>query len=255
MIAWVTHHLPRDTDSNNSAHLPGKYVGGAEMTDAALLAAAPVDVDIVPAWEWERALDADHVIITGTDLLPTQAMERLAGTSPTVFLHHEQTRAYARRQLIDAARVLILHTPAHEAMERRWTNPKRVELVLSPMDPTECWAEPKQDHAVWAQRMHDLKGPRAARLWAIENGIRLQMLTNAPRAKVLDALAVARWFVHLPLGFESESRATIEAVLSGCKCVTNERVGITSVDGWSDPQRLADMVASAADKWWQVALP
>jgi hypothetical protein len=138
MIAWVTHHLPRDTDSNNSAHLPGKYVGGAEMTDAALLAAAPVDVDIVPAWEWERALDADHVIITGTDLLPTQAMERLAGTSPTVFLHHEQTRAYARRQLIDAARVLILHTPAHEAMERRWTNPKRVELVLSPMDPTEC---------------------------------------------------------------------------------------------------------------------
>jgi hypothetical protein len=81
------------------------------------------------------------------------------------------------------------------------------------------------------------------------------MLTNAPRAKVLDALAVARWFVHLPLGFESESRATIEAVLSGCECVTNERVGITSVDGWSDPQRLADMVASAAEKWWQVALP
>jgi hypothetical protein len=254
MIAWVTHHLPRDTDSDNPAHLPGKYVGGAEMTDAALLANAPVDVDIVPAWEWERALDVDHVIITGTDLLPDHAMRRLASTSPTVFLHHEQTRDDARRQLIDAARVLILHTPAHEAIERRWTNPQRVELVLSPMDPTECRIEPKQDHAVWAQRMHDLKGPRAARMWAIKNGIELQMLTNAPRAEVLDALAAARWFVHLPLGFESESRATIEAVLSGCECITNERVGITSVDGWQDIGRLSDMVATASERFWSVAL-
>jgi len=254
-IAWVTHHLPRDTDSANPAHLPGKYVGGAEMTDATLLEAAPLDVDLVPAWEWERALSADHVIVTGTDLLPDEAMTRLAVTKPTVFLHHQQPHSEARRQLINAARVLILHTPAHEAIERQWTQPQRVELVLSPMNPAECHIETKQDHAVWAQRLHDLKGPLAARMWASENNIELKMLTNAPRAEVLDSLAVARWFVHLPLGFESESRATIEAVLSGCECITNDRVGITSVDGWQDAGRLSELVSTAAQTWWQVALP
>ena len=254
-VAWVTHHLPRETDSANPAHLPGKYVGGAEMTDARLLEAAPLDIDLVPAWEWERALSADHIIVTGTDLLPDEAMTRLAATKPTVFLHHEQTRNEARRQLINAAQVLILHTPAHEAIERKWTQPQRVELVLSPMNTNECRIEAKQDHAVWAQRLHDLKGPLAARMWASENNVKLKMLTNAPRAEVLDSLAVAKWFVHLPLGFESESRATIEAVLSGCKCITNDRVGITSVDGWQDAGRLSEMVSTAAQTWWKVALP
>lgn len=254
-VAWVTHHLPRQTHSASPDHLPGKYAGGAEMTDATLLEAAPLNIDLVPAWEWERALSADHVIITGTDFLPSEAMIRLAVTKPTVFLHHQQPHSQARRQLINAARVLILHTPAHEAIERKWTEPQRVELVLSPMNPAECRIETKQDHAVWAQRLHDLKGPLAAQMWASENNIELKMVTNSPRAEVLDALAVARWFVHLPLAFESESRATIEAVLSGCECITNDRVGITSVEGWQDAGRLSELVSTAAQTWWQVALP
>ena len=253
-VAWVTHHLPRDTDSDNPAHLPGKYVGGAEMTDATLIEAAPVDVDLVPYFEWERALDADHIIVTGTDLLTDEAMYRLAQRKPTVFIHHQQTPDAARRALLESARVLIVHTPAHLERERRWITPGWVEFVLSPMDPAECFTTDKQDHAVWAQRLHDLKGPRAAAMWCAERDIEMVKVINRPRTEVLAALAAARWYVHLPLGFESESRTTIEAVLSGCECITNEKVGITSVDGWDDPARLADMVATASERFWSVAL-
>ena len=255
-LAWVTHHLPRDTDSTNPAHLPGRYVGGAEMTDAALIDAAPdgIDVDLLGPTEWEAALDADDIVVTGTDLLPDEAMWALAERKPAVFLHHAQTINSARGHLIECSRVLIVHTPAHLERERRWVNPQRVELILSPMDPAECWTETKQDFAVWANRWHTLKGPRKAAMWAAQNGIDLVQLSNAPRKEVLATMAKARWFVHLPVALESESRATIEAVLSGCECITNDNVGVTSVPGWNDPAHLAKLVSTAADDWWQAVL-
>ena len=91
-------------------------------------------------------------------------------------------------------------------------------------------------------------------MWAAQNGIDLVQLSNAPRKEVLATMAKARWFVHLPVGFESESRATIEAVLSGCECITNANVGVTSFDGWNDPAYLAELVSTAADDWWQAVL-
>jgi hypothetical protein len=255
-LAWVTHHLPRDTDSSNPAHLPGRYVGGAEMTDAALIEAAPagVTVDLIAPHDWEQALDADSVVVTGTDALSDEAMWALAERKPAVFLHHQQTIAAARGHLIESARLVLLHTPAHLHRERRWLTLTNVELVLSPVDPAECRQEPKQDFAVWANRMHQLKGPRKAAMWAAQQGIELQMLSNVPRAQVLAKMAKARYYVHLPVGFESESRATIEAVLSDCECITNDNVGVTSVPGWNDPTHLTELVSTAADTWWQAVL-
>jgi hypothetical protein len=252
-LAWVTHHLERDTDSPNPAHLPGRFVGGAEMTDAALKAAAPQGVEVVtitPEY-FEEALSCDDIVITGTDLLSDTAMEVLAEREPVVFLHHLQTPSVARRYLLESARLVIVHTPAHYRRESEWLNLPRVEYVLSPMDASECWAaDVKLEQAVWANRMHDLKGPRAAAMFAARNGIPLIRLSNVPRPEVLRSMAESKYYVHLPLGFESESRATIEAVLSGCECITNENVGVTSVDGWDDPGQLRVMVEEAAGKWW-----
>jgi hypothetical protein len=252
-IGWVTHHLPRDTDSLNPAHLPGKYVGGAEMTDAALIEAAPdgVNVTRIAPNDYVAALDYDEIIITGTDALSDDAMRVLGKREPAVFLHHLQTRADARRDLLNRARVVIVHTPAHLRRELEWTEPRRTALALSPLDPSECWtAEPKKEQAVWANRLHDLKGPRAAAMWAARKDIPLIKLSSAPRPEVLQVMAESRYYVHLPLGFESESRATIEAVLSGCEVIANDNVGITSVPGWRDAGRLADLVSNAAERWW-----
>jgi hypothetical protein len=256
-LAWVTHHLPRDIDSSNPAHLPGAFVGGAEMTDAALIAAAPqsVQVQLIEPDDWAQALDADDIVVTGTDLLTDEAMTTLAARKPAVFIHHKQTPNAARSALLSSARVLIVHTPAHREREARWTSlPKRVALVLSPMDPAQIPTEPKHDFALWAQRTHPLKGLRGAQMWAAQHDIDFVALSNVDRETVLTELAKARWFIHLPVGFESESRATIEAVLAGCECITNSNVGITSVDGWDDPPHLADLVTTAAQTWWKAVL-
>jgi hypothetical protein len=256
-VAWVTHHLLKDDDTENPDYLlPGKYAGGAEMTDAELIAAKPdgINITVHSPDEWESALESDHIVVTGTDMLTNEAMLGLATKKPTVFLHHLQVPGDTRKQLINSARVLILHTPAHEQRERKWTEPKRVVHVLSPLDVSECHVGQKQNKAIWSQRMHDLKGPRTALMWAARNNIPLVRMSHSPRSEVLAEMAVSKYYVHLPIGFESESRATIEAVLSGCECIVNENVGLTSVPRWNDREHLAELVSTAAATWWKAAL-
>jgi hypothetical protein len=91
-----------------------------------------------------------------------------------------------------------------------------------------------------------------AHAWALENDLPFLDLTDVDRSVVLDAMARVEWFVHLPLAFESECRAVMEAVLSGCRIHTNDNVGITSVQDWDDPDALRQMIDRAGDTFWKL---
>ena len=245
MIAWISHHLP----------LPdGTLVGGAEMSDLAILESSPVDIDIFGPNNWEKALDYEKIIITGTDLLDPYAMTTLAKKNPVVMVHHEQTRSPYRAELINNASMFICRTPRHLEIELGWTNPKNSDWVLSPLDITEFSIKPKLDFALWAGRWHPQKGPAEAQAWAENKGIQLLMLTDKPREEVLEAMSLAKYFVFLPTGFDAEPRALIEAVLSGCEIHTNNLAGLTSVPGWNNPEILSELVSNAKDLFWELAL-
>jgi hypothetical protein len=158
MIAWVTHHLPRQEEE--AGGIPGKYRGGAEMTDAGYLDATPEQVKVFSPNEWQEALDYDKIIITGTDLLSDRAMSQLAQKNPVVMVHHKQTRTYARQALLSSAQVLICHTPKHLEIELSWTNPKSSTWVISSHNPADFTVKPKEDFALWAARLHHALGIR-----------------------------------------------------------------------------------------------
>jgi len=107
---------------------------------------------------------------------------------------------------------------------------------------------------LWAARNHPLKGLNQARVWAHGAGFPLVILHDHSRADVLEFMSRAEAFVHLPLCFESEGRAVMEAVLSGCRVQTNQNVGITSLDRWHDKGYLRAMVDQAGAKFWEYVL-
>jgi hypothetical protein len=255
-VAWVTHHVGAGDPARG--WLPGEHRGGGEMTDADWRAAAPpdVEVEVLPPFQWQWALNADRVVVTGTDLLTEQAMAALADRNPAVALHHRQTRSEARQKLLEAASVVILHTPGHEAVERRWAALSRVEHVLSPMRPGDFAppASQREPVALWASRDHPLKGRPLAEAHARRHGMPFQPIVGQPRSTVLAAMAKAQWFIHLPLEFESEGRSVIEAVLSGCEVIANANVGITSYPRWRDPAWMAEQTSVAGERFWQAVL-
>jgi len=251
-VAWVTHHLPVE-ETGGGKWLPGHYRGGAEMSDAAYRDCAPpwIDIDLIAPDEWERALTHERIVITGTDLLPEEAMFRLAEEEPMVFVHHEQDETAGRMTLINSAAPFVVHTPAHLEREMLWTEPKWTELVLSHFDTSECVERAKQPFALWAARNHPLKGLNQAKIWAHNAGFTLLAMSDKPRNEVLTAMSISEVFVHLPLNFESEGRAVMEAVLSGCRVHTSQNVGITSVTGWEDKEFLKDMIDEAGVRFWE----
>lgn len=254
-IAWLTHHLPVD-DTGGGVWLPGRFRGGAEMSDWEYQQAAPegVTIDVFGPDQWEQCLAFDRIVITGTDQLSDVAMIELAHRNPMVFLHHEQTESGSRQVLLNAADPLVVHTPAHLALELLWVEPKSAGLVLSHFDTSECFEVKKQPFALWAARNHPLKGLNQARVWAHGAGFPLVIMHDKPRADVLEFMSRAEAFVHLPLCFESEGRAVMEAVLSGCRVQTNQNVGVTSIDGWHDKHRLRDMIDGAGEQFWGYVL-
>jgi hypothetical protein len=245
VIAWVSHHLP-DKD--------GKLIGGAEMTDVTLLTDAPTEYKIINPNDWKQALEFDKIVITGTDLLSPYAMTQLARRKPIVSVHHLQTRTEERKELLSSASTLICHTPKHLELELEWTSPKRSTWIISPNDPRQFTAKPKEDFALWAARMHEQKGPNGAIKWAIENNIRLEMMHDKPRSEVLETMSRAKHFVFFPTGFDAEPRTVLEAVLSGCIVHTNELAGITSIPNWQNPDTLAELATNAKELFWNTVL-
>ena len=242
MIAWISHHLPEN--------FGGKLVGGAEMTDATLLANAPVEVKTFLPGQWKEAMDYEQIVITGTDLLSPWAMLQLAKKNPVVAIHHEQTQNEHRATLINSSRLFMARTPRHLEIELAWTSPKVSSWVTSPIDITEITEKPKEDFALWAARMHNQKGPKEAQAWADQQGIPLVMMTDKPRPEVLETMSRAKHFVFLPNNFDAEPRAVIEAVLSGCQVHTNELAGITSIPNWQDKDVLTELVVGATQLFW-----
>ena len=245
MIAWISHHVPDHT---------GKLVGGAEMTDATLLADAPVEVKTLLPQDWKQAMDFDQVVITGTDLLSPWAMLQLAKKNPVIAVHHQQTQNEHRATLLSSAKTLICHSPKHLELELAWTNPKSSTWILSPHDPSLFTSKPKEEFALWAARMHHQKGPEEAKQWANQRGIPLVLMHNNTRAEVLETMSRAKHFVFLPNGFDAEPRTIIEAVLSGCEVHSNELAGITSIPNWHNPETMANLVSNSKELFWSTVL-
>lgn len=249
-IGVITTHHPVSTDQGDG-WLPGAYRGGAELSDAEYLASAPDDV----TWEYTSPEDAaafDRILITSIDHLNRAECDYLAALEPVVFLHHEVAGLPERKTLLEAARVVMLHTPAHAERTLKWCDPKRIQLVLSAIDvPVPDPSVERERVALAACRNHPLKGIKNARVWAAKNQLLLEVMTREPRETVLERMRHAEVFIHLPLAFESEGRAVMEAVLSGCRVVANDLVGITSVPGWDVAEVLRAEIAAAPRVYWE----
>ena len=224
------------------------------MTDVALLTDAPAEVTIIRPENWKQALEFDKIVITGTDLLSAFAMTQLARRKPIVAVHHLQTRTEERKHLLSSASTLICHTPRHLELELEWTKPKQSTWIISPHDPSQFTAKPKENFALWAARMHPQKGPVEAQAWAEQEGIPLVMMHDKSRAEVLETMSRASHFVFLPTGFDAEPRTIIEAVLSGCNVHTNELAGISSIPNWRDPETMASLVSNSKELFWNTVL-
>lgn len=242
-VAWLTHHLPGGPGGDGL--LSHGFAGGAEMVDFDMMQAAPdgVDVFAVPPDRWEDALDADRIVLTGTDRLPEQALRTVAERRPLVWVHHQQDRTPGRAYLFAKADPFVCMSDLHADVEASWCG-VRGEVCNGWIDVSGIRAGVKGQWGLWAARRHPQKGLLGARMWAARQGVPLRELSDVPRQQVLDEMGEARWFVFLPTRLDACPRTLIEAEAAGCEIVTNGNAGRRQ------PGDLGEVMAAQRDRFW-----
>lgn len=247
-VAWVTHHIPR-VEERHDALLPGKYAGGAERNTDYMVTAAPpgVEVTYIEPEAAESALDAsfDRVVVGGTDKLSEASMTLLAARKPIVWVQHAQHRTPAKAHLFQQASRFLTMSALHASWEAEWTG-RADWWIHSPVPPDCVTPGDKEPFALFAGRKHPAKGKINARIWAHRQGVRLVELENAPHEDVLDHMARATWFVHLPKERDACPLVVIEATLAGCQIVTNSLVGRL------EPGDPAEILRQQPPRFWQI---
>ena len=247
-VAWITHHIPR-VEERHGALLPGKYAGGAERNTDYMIQAAPPDVEVhyIEPDNFQSAVDGsfDRVVVGGTDKLSEAAMNFLAACRPIVWVQHAQHRTPAKANLFRQASRFLTMSRLHMAWEAEWTG--RVDdFVHSPVPPECVQPATKEPFALFAGRRHPAKGKVQARIWAARHGVALVELENADHDVVLDHMARAQYFVHLPKERDACPLVVIEATLAGCEVVTNSLVGRL------EPGDPAQVLSEQPKKFWRI---
>jgi hypothetical protein len=247
-VAWVTHHIPR-VEERHEALLPGKYAGGAERNTDYMVTAAPAGVEVtyIEPGAAESAVDAswDRVVVGGTDKLSEASMNFLAALRPIVWVQHAQHRTPAKAELFRQASRFLTMSRAHMGWEAEWTG--RADAYIHSPVPPDCVAPAeKEPFALFAGRKHPAKGKLNARIWAQRQGVELVELENAPHEVVLDHMARAEYFVHLPKERDACPLVVIEATLAGCRIVTNSLVGRL------EPGDPAAVLAQQPERFWRI---
>ena len=266
-----------------------KHPGGAELTDAAALAACPFPVETRRFDQLDPAeLSRFDIIVLGNSERATPAMlDALAQTERVVSFEHD-VRICRWRGNFPAARE-PLHALAqrcicpHRGLGRLYRRLRGVVYLterqrrvfeqnpyfVSP--PSEVLGSSLFDAAslerleglsrsgaprhgalyLWAP--HAIKGTATAREYCRLHGLDARAIRNVPPAEVHALMGGAETFVYLPIGLEPAGRMPVEARLAGCNVVVNSCVGVSGEAWWQgDRARAIEQLSGAPRRFWQL---
>ena len=253
--------------------------GGAQLTNAAMIAAAPDWADIVCCYPKRHCgqtsdgvLAADAYILNNVKGF-TAAEFAVATSKAYIIYAHDLWPTYDQPwqepwldSVIEGAEAIIFLSPLHRDAFLAQHNVKtpQVFIIPSPLDPDRFKPAGARAGTVWLGEFQPHKGMKAACRWAAAYGpvdfygwgphppcgpgVRNKGLL--PREAVAETLARYETFLFLPSAIEPFARTVAEAALSGCELVCNENVGALSW-GWQTRAEWARGVSEAPARFWE----
>lgn len=286
MILFVADQF---ADANrDSEH---KYPGGAELTDAAVIEAAPSEI---LTRDFEKLNETEvrqaSIVVVGNAIRATAEHVALLASHPALVafehdlrichhrgdmtapghpLHNKFHWCPCRRRkalrLMHAAKGVIYLTEYQRSFYHRnpWyrDRPYRVlgssvfdKKTISTFRDRASEQDQNIEVAV-AYSRHKAKGFEDSLAIARDYSESPFVIKDMTPTDVLGVLRSAKRFVHAPPSPEMAGRLPVEARFLGCKVITNQHVGVALEPWWSlpDDQALAHLSTAAARFWTYVA--
>ncbi len=266
-----------------------RYPGGAELTDDAIMEAAPCAVEkrtfeTITEQDFERATIC---IVGNANQAASHQLRRVARFPRVVLFEHDMRICKSRGNMFSwerplhrsfhwctcrrkdmlamtraSAGVIFLTTYQRRIFERNpWYGRPRARVLGSSVFSKAALEQFKRPRP-GGERSIDIclsfsafpeKGFAASMKYARGVSADPYVIKNLRPEEVLDVFRRARRFVHIPPSPEWAGRLPVEARFMGAEVITNEHVGVTLEPWWSLPDDEALAVLSgAASRFWKL---
>jgi hypothetical protein len=266
------------------------YPGGAEMTDAALMAACPWKLEGVRVRDLKRIYLKDfdvHVVgnlsqasrqqirdlcVSGRHVLFEHDVRicRFRGNFPEAWepVHRFRQRCccphfYLRPLYRSAMGVIYLTQRQMEVFHRNPFFRCSRELVLggSAMDKTffervdrvKRRGDNRKKGTCIAYSRGPIKGYKQALEYCRKKGVDPLILKDLTPDEILDQFEHAAEFVFFPIALEPSGRMPLEARFLGCEVLVNRHVGVAGESWWKlDDSRALNVVRDIPNRFWKL---
>ena len=262
-----------------------RWLGGAEQTDAALMATCPWPLTRARVREIERHRpeEFDLLILGNLELARPHEIARLSRLGRHVLFEHDYRMCRYRGNHVHS----LLHRVADRCLCRQQRFGKLFESALGAifltrrqlrqyernpfvrLPPSEVLGcsvmgpeffgavrefrenPPQKSGTLVVYSKSVFKGFDEALRYCRERGIEPTVLRNASQSELLSALAHAERLVFLPTWHEPASRLAVEARFLGCEVVSNDRLGVAGEPWWNEPDEVGlEVLRSAPERFW-----
>ncbi|TXD37781.1 hypothetical protein FRC98_08845 [Lujinxingia vulgaris] len=266
------------------------YPGGAELTDAAALEAAPVEVTCLRSAELEpeQVGEFDLLILGNTEALGAAQVQALVAHGRHVLFEHDLRLCRWRGNFPSApdrmhrlgATCTCPHPVAHALLDSALgaiflTESQRRHYAKNPyykgvpyavlgsslmnrdffdeVDRRRAEGKKEREHRVTVCYSGSAsKGFEEARAFCREQGEEPFVIRHLRPDEVLEVLANSRNFVYLPQSFEAAGRLPLEARFLGANVITNRVTGIAREPWWQlDDAAALQHVRRAPERFWE----
>jgi hypothetical protein len=284
-VLFVADKFSDQTRSDREVH-----PGGAELTDAAAIAACPWPVERARFSELDtsRLARFDLIVVGNSQQASRAQLEAISRTRRHVLFEHD-IRICAYNGNFPASGDLL-----HKSFQRCWCpHPRLGSLFRSARGVlflTERQREVYEQNpffaasrratlgcslfseaffervAHWSQQPpgerrgacvvyspNRIKGYAPARRWALKHSAELREIRAATPEQVLTTLAGCESFIYLPIGLEPAGRLPVEARLLGCDVIMNANVGVAGQPWWKGDRGTAlAWLKGAPPRFWAI---
>lgn len=281
-VADQTALQPRSRDE--------RHPGGAELTDAAAMAACPHRLEFRRATEL-RAPELDRfdlIVVSNAIWAPPALLDAIARTGRHVLFEHHlrlcewhgdflaardwvhrltlrcACRGERWRRLFDNALGVLFLTEALRAAYHdnpHYRGARREEVLGASLFSAEVLERCRRllarhetrSHSAYAWSANPIKGHQVALDHCRREGWAVREIRNRAHHEVLDLMAASERFVYLPVGLEPAGRMPVEARLTGCEVVVNANVGVSHELLWSMPaERAWSWLEDGPSRFWRL---
>lgn len=267
-----------------------RHPGGAELTDAAALAACPFPVESVRFSEFDTSrLSAFELIVVGNSgSASAEQLAAIARTGRHVSFEHDLRICFWRgnhptspepshnigrtcicphhhlRDFYERSRgVVYLTRRQHDAFHANPFFDEQNAVILGCSLFATSFFErigdradggPRSGTVVYGSKDR-LKGFRESFAYCMKAGLSPLVIRNMLPREVLEVFEQSERFVYLPTAVEAAGRMPVEARFLGCEVVCNDNVGVAGEPWWLWPDADAiDYVQDAPARFWREVL-